>query len=76
LTRLKSFPCLKDDWAIFCRKDCGPIFGNGDLSLSKEPFNETNNCLSLENQSGYKIIQNSDDINMLTNKKGYAFTII
>ena len=55
--------------AIKCRKDWGPYFGNGELSVLLEPFNEPNACWSWANFNGYKIPVNSEGINMLTIKK-------
>jgi hypothetical protein len=75
LTRLTSFPCLDHDRAIFCVKGYGPRFGDGELSVFKEPFNRQNACWSWANSSVYNIPVNSEGINMLTNKKGMQFTI-
>jgi hypothetical protein len=69
LTRCTSFPCIKHEWAIRCKKDWGPHFGNGELRVYGEPFNKPNACWSNANASGYKIPVNSEGINMLTNKK-------
>jgi hypothetical protein len=75
LTRRTSFPCLKHEEAIGCKKNCGPNFGVLELSVVGEPFNKEDACNSWANESDYKIPRNSEGINMLTNKKGLRFTI-
>ncbi len=47
----------------------------GDLEVWGKPINEINACMSWANNLGYKIPENSDGINMLTNKKPGLFTI-
>jgi hypothetical protein len=68
LTTHKSFPCIDPSWAIKCRKDWGPYFGNVELSAFDEPFNKENACRSYTNDSGYNIPRNMG-INMLTNQE-------
>jgi hypothetical protein len=69
LSGSRSFPCADYRWAIRCWKNSGPWFGNGELRVFHEPFNEPNACLSMANESSYKIPVNSEGINMLTNKE-------
>ena len=69
LTRPTSFPCLDHERAINCWKYSGPVFGNYELLVLHEPFNQPNACWSMPNKDGYKIPVNSEGINMLTNKK-------
>jgi hypothetical protein len=64
-----SFPCIHPSWAIRCRKDRGPYFGDAELSAYWEPFNKENACTSWTNNDTYKIPRNSEGINMLTNQK-------
>jgi hypothetical protein len=53
----------------------GLRFGWSDLVVEREPFNRKNACKSWANESAYKIPENSEGTNMLTNKKGWYFTI-
>jgi hypothetical protein len=53
----------------------GPCFGLGGLGVVYEPFNKKEACWSCANQPVYEIPENSESINMLTNKKGWSFTI-
>ena len=69
LTTHTSFPCTDPSYAIVCKKDRGPYFGEGDLSAFDEPFNEENACRSYTNEDPYSIPRNSEGINMLTNQK-------
>jgi hypothetical protein len=69
LTTHTSFPCIDPSRAIWCRKDRGPYFGDGELFALLEPFNKENACRSYTNGYGYKIPRNSEGINMLTNQK-------
>jgi hypothetical protein len=70
LSRSRSFPCVKHSRAIRCGKYYGPCFGiAGDLAVLNEPFYEPNACYSNGNYSCYKISENNEGINMLTNKK-------
>jgi hypothetical protein len=73
LTTRKLFKCIKHDIAIGCGKDLGPYFGNRELTAD-EPFNGNNNCCSWVNYPGYKIEEDSQDINMLTNLKCGGFS--
>jgi len=52
-----------------CDKEKGPGFGNGELLVLHQPFNQPNACRSNANFGGYKIPVDSEGINMLTNKK-------
>jgi hypothetical protein len=76
LTKRTSFPFLKHEGAILCDKDRGPYFGYwGELGVLHEPFNKQDVCRSNANRPGFKIPENSEGINMLTNKKDTRFTI-
>jgi hypothetical protein len=68
-----SFPCKEPSEAILCREDLGPYFGNEELSAAFEPFNKENACRSWKNDSSYRILRNSEGINMLTNQKCLGF---
>jgi hypothetical protein len=70
LTTLTSFPCKDPSWAIRCRYDRGPEFGDFEL-IGKigKPFNRENGCILVSNFKGYNIPCNSEGINMLTNQK-------
>jgi hypothetical protein len=69
LSRSRSFPCKRHDYAIECIKNWGPSFGWGDLTVQDEPFNKPNACSSLANKDSFFIPVNSEGINMLTNKE-------
>ncbi len=69
LTTHTSLQCINPSYAIKCREDRGPYFGNIELSAWYEPFNKENACISYSNSSGYSIPRNSEGINMLTNQK-------
>ncbi len=56
-------------YAIYCRDDCGPYFGQAELAAHNEPFNGENNCRSYVNRDGYAIPKGEDGTNMLTNEK-------
>jgi hypothetical protein len=47
----------------------GPHFGDRELGVVDEPFNRQHACWSFANESVYNIPENSEGINMLTNKK-------
>ncbi len=62
------FPCNKHSEAITCKKSYGPYFGNREL-LAIEPFNEKNYCFSYIDRESYKIKENEEGKNGLTNMK-------
>jgi hypothetical protein len=75
LSRSRSFPCKKHKDAIYCWKNWGPDFGVAELKVYEEPFNKPDACWSHNDSLVYRIPVNSEDINMLTNKKktpGYS----
>ncbi len=56
----------------------GPCFrgdGGSELIAYFEPFNGDGFCGSWANEPGYRIPVDSAGLNMLTNYKGYWFTI-
>ncbi len=61
--------------ALANSKTYGPWFGDGDLTVNKEPFNEENSCRSAIHKDGYNISSNKDGENMLTGLKGEWFSI-
>jgi hypothetical protein len=57
-------------------KNSGPCFGLFELHVKIAPFNSPYACRSHTTFNPiYKIPENSEGINMLTNKKGLDFTI-
>jgi hypothetical protein len=52
-----------------CDKKKGPEFGNSELLVFSEPFDEPNACWSTANCSGYMIPVDREGKSMLTNKK-------
>ena len=61
--------------AIKCSEDYGPWFGDSAELMAQEPFNEEKKCQSWANGKGYKVPQDSEKRNMLTNQKDGYFTI-
>ena len=59
---------------IYCDTGYGPYYGNAEL-VAYQPFNGNGNCESWANTSAYKIPEDEDGKDMLTNKEGYKFTI-
>ncbi len=62
LTSKKSFPCKQKDWAIYCTKNNGPYFGNGELRADS-PFNQGAHCASSINGRIYGITASDDGLN-------------
>jgi hypothetical protein len=62
-----SFPCIKEEWALFFYKRWGPSFGNFELKIGS-PLNGEKNCYSFANYPAYNIPKVNGDINQLTNE--------
>lgn len=62
------FPCNKQRKAITCKNSYGPYFGNRELYVI-EPFNKKNRCSSYIDRDAYKIKENEEGKNGLTNMK-------
>jgi hypothetical protein len=68
LSLQRCFPCKEPSKAVTCSSTFGPYFGFGELE-SREPFNGNSNCISISNLSGYRITDDKEKRNMLTNHK-------
>lgn len=62
LTTRTCIPVDKYKYAIYCDKNFGPVFGEGDLGI-KERFNKDKKCWSHANRRAYNIPEDSDGMN-------------
>jgi hypothetical protein len=68
LTTRNAFKVQDHTKAIYCGKQLGPCFGNGEL-FANQPFNGSNKCRSNVNREGYRITMDSEGKSNLTNLK-------
>jgi hypothetical protein len=68
LTRCKSFACQYPFLAIKCHENNGPCFGNGELGIYYDKFNEEFACYSWVYEDSFFIPLNYNVVNDLTNK--------
>ena len=72
LTTRNAFKLQDHTKAIYCGKDWGPNFGNGEL-YAADPFNGNNKCGSFVNSDGYRIKMDSESKSNLTKLKCVQF---
>jgi hypothetical protein len=60
---------------IYCDSACGPCYGCAELAAHYQLFNGDGNCRSYANNNTYKIPEDKDGKNMLTNKRIAYFLI-
>ena len=61
-----SFPCIDEEWGLYCCEDWGPSFGNFEFQI-KSPLNGERNCWSYVKYEAYNIPKVNGEINQLTN---------
>ena len=64
------------EYAIYCSSKIGPCFGNRELVIIQEgkSFREEEGCISQLNKNAYRIEEDKEGCNLLTNLKDDEFS--